>query len=119
MFASYNTQLYYCAIPKLCLVLLLQVFLYSLVGLATIIPKNGLKIYPDNLQKGSKNLSFISKNLVNTSKNLQISLKFSFEIRVFLQKCGFPVVELYGYSGRPSSPTNIDESLQTNLLFID
>ena len=46
---------------------------HFLLSLATKIPKNGLKIFPDNLQKCSKNISFISKNLVKTSKNLQKS----------------------------------------------
>ena len=43
------------------------------IGLATKIPKNGLKIFPEFLQKCSKNLRFQFQKSDKTPKNLQKS----------------------------------------------
>ena len=49
----------------------------QLVGLATKIPKNGLKIFPEFLQKCSKIPGFNSKNPIKTPKNPMILKKNS------------------------------------------
>ena len=45
------------------------------LGLATIIPENRQNVYPDNIQKGFKNLKILTKNIKIFSTNFDNASK--------------------------------------------